>query len=75
MPAQAGIQEDSALAYSYTTWIPAFAGMTVPYRNATARYGVSLPGSFLPSGGKVRKGVAKVWNDDCGMRNAEYQKI
>ncbi len=28
MPAQAGIQGDSALAFSYTSWIPAFAGMT-----------------------------------------------
>jgi hypothetical protein len=27
MPAQAGIQGHSALACSYTSWIPAFAGM------------------------------------------------
>jgi hypothetical protein len=30
MPAQAGIQEDHASAYSYASWIPAFAGMTPP---------------------------------------------
>jgi hypothetical protein len=31
MPAQAGIQENSALAYSYTAWSLAFAGMTFPW--------------------------------------------
>ena len=29
MPAQAGIQEDQALACSCASWIPAFAGMTL----------------------------------------------
>jgi hypothetical protein len=28
MPAQAGIQKDSALVRRLTSWIPAFAGMT-----------------------------------------------
>ena len=28
MPAQAGIQGEQAVAYSYPAWIPAFAGMT-----------------------------------------------
>jgi len=30
MPAQAGIQGEQAVAYSYPAWIPAFAGMTHP---------------------------------------------
>jgi hypothetical protein len=29
MPAQAGIQEEGVLAWSFTSWIPAFAGMTL----------------------------------------------
>jgi hypothetical protein len=29
MPAQAGIQNKSALASGYASWIPAFAGMTL----------------------------------------------
>jgi hypothetical protein len=30
MPAQAGIQKEYASASGYASWIPAFAGMTLP---------------------------------------------
>jgi hypothetical protein len=31
MPAQAGIQAHTAVAWGFTFWIPAFAGMTFPW--------------------------------------------